>query len=111
MGKMFKDGKYLVPRSVIKEVVDHLHKLFHVGTQRIPKMPDILRLRIQSPKLVDINKTIMDQCVHCQANKHRNVRLEGFYQPMPVPEEPSEGVATFDLVPFYWGPPEKAGVM
>ena len=60
-----KDGKYLVPRVILKEVVDHFHELFHIGTQGVDKVLAILKVRATSPKLVDVNQSITQHCVHC----------------------------------------------
>ena len=48
IGKLVKDGKYLVPRVILKEVKDHLHELFYVGTQGVDKMLAILKAWVTS---------------------------------------------------------------
>ena len=67
-------------------MVEHLYELFHVGTQGVEKMLEILNTTIQSPKLVEVNRTVTKNCVHCQANKPRNAGAKGRSQYMPVPK-------------------------
>ena len=60
-GKLVKDGKWLVPRAILHEVVEHLHDFFHVGTEGVEKMLETLKAQIQSPKLVDIQPDDLEE--------------------------------------------------
>ena len=74
IGKLVKGGKYLMPRVILKEVQDHLHEHFNIGTQGADKMLAILKAWV-----TDVNQNVTQHCVHCQANKLRNVaRVDGY---------------------------------
>ena len=71
IGELVKDGKYFVPRVILKEVVDQLHELFQMATQGVDKMLATFKARV-TPKIADVNQSIKQHFVHCQANKPRN---------------------------------------
>ena len=51
-----KDGNYVRMRVVMKEVVYHLHKLFHIGTQGVDKRLAKAKVRVTS--LADVNQSV-----------------------------------------------------
>ena len=48
-------------RVILKEVVDHLQELFHIGTQGVDKRLGILKARVTSP-LAGVNQGVTQHC-------------------------------------------------
>ena len=65
-----------MPRVISKEVKDHLHELFHIGTQGVDKMLPIFMARVPSPKLARVNQSAMPRWMHCKP--HNATRVEGY---------------------------------
>ena len=63
--KMVKDGKWLVPKGILHEVVEQLHEVLNVATQVVDKMLKTLKRRVQSMKLMVVNRATTNNCVHC----------------------------------------------
>ena len=59
-------------RVILKEVKDHLHELFHIGTKGVDEMRPILKVRVTSGRLADINQSVTQHCMHCQPKNLAN---------------------------------------
>jgi len=86
-------GKLCIPKSMRAEVVREAHDaILGGGHSGIAKTAAMVGSRYYWPKLTDSIAEWIVRCDVCHRIKHKNARLYGLLQPLPIPLERAEQV-------------------
>lgn len=93
-GRLWEEGKILVPTALVPRVIEVLHRRSHPGVQ---KTHDLVKRRYIFEKLKDKVIEVVESCTTCQSCKPRNGPAFGKLECLAVPSEPF-GALSMDFV-------------